>query len=170
MPGAVTVVVVPDTLSIDQSELPTPSEGFLKTVHSFLETRRLITTNLHVRGPKFVRTDVSATIQIDPRCDSAQVIEAAKTRVAQFLDPVKGGPDEAGWAFGRSVFKSEIYQILNAIEGVICVDSVSLAPSGGCGLLQDENLVIPRIGLVYSGTHTITIGASDGSGHGRGRF
>ena len=170
MPGAVTVIVVPNTLSLGESEPPVPSEGFLKTVRSFLETRRVITTNLHVRGPKFVRTNVSAKIQIDPHSNSAQVIEAAKARLTQLLNPVNGGPDAAGWAFGRSVFKSEIYQVLDAVEGINCVDSVSLAPSGGCGLLQGENLVIPKIGLVYSGTHTITIGASDGLRHARGRF
>ncbi|HEX5604440.1 MAG TPA: hypothetical protein VFX63_17890, partial [Pyrinomonadaceae bacterium] len=44
-----------------------------------------------------------------------------------FLDPVSGGPEKGkGWPFGRSVFTSEVSQLLAKVPGVDFVTGVSL--------------------------------------------
>jgi predicted phage baseplate assembly protein len=156
MPGAVTVVVVPYTL---QAMPPKPSHGFLRTVERFLQEQRLIGTQLYVIGPAFIQVQVEAHVQVDPRFAAEQVTEALKKKLNDFIDPVKGGTDGKGWAFGRAVFKSEIYEVLAAIDGVQCVDRVTLKASEGCHLTDHGDLRLPRIGLAYSGEHTIHVNA-----------
>lgn len=160
MPGAVTVVVVPYTLQgLRPPILPTPSRGFLRTVERFLQERRLIGTQLHVIGPKLMQVHVEAYVQVDPRFAVEQVTEALKQKLNAFIDPVKGGTDGKGWVFGRAVFKSEIYEVLAAVDGVQCVDRVTLKAGEGCHLTEHGDLRLPRIGLVYSVEHTIHVNA-----------
>jgi predicted phage baseplate assembly protein len=156
MPGAVTVVVVPYTL---QTMPPKPSHGFLRTVERFLQGQRLIGTQLYVIGPACIQVQVEAHVQINPRFAAEQVTEALKKKLNAFLDPVKGGTDGKGWAFGRAVFKSEIYEVLAAVEGVQCVDRVTLKADAGCHPTDHGDLRLPRIGLAYSGEHTIHVHA-----------
>jgi phage-related baseplate assembly protein len=147
---------VPYTL---QAMPPKPSHGFLRTVKRFLQERRPIGTQLYVIGPAFIQVQVEAHVQVKPRFAAEQVIEALKKKLSAFIDPVTGGTDGQGWAFGRAVFKSEIYEVLAAVEGVQCVDRVTLKASAGCHLTDHGDLRLPRIGLVYSGEHTIHVNA-----------
>ena len=36
----------------------------------------------------------------------------------QYFDPLTGGEDEAGWPFGRNVYVSEIYHLLDRLPGI----------------------------------------------------
>lgn len=158
LPGAMTVVVVPYTLpDLRPHMLPIPSSGFLRTIDRFLQTRRLIGTQLHVVGPVFIRVDVEASVEVDPRYDTEQIDMAFKKALTTFLDPLTGGKDGTGWAFGRAVFKSEIYQVVAAVAGVLCIHRVTLKGSEGCHLTDQGDIRLPRIGLAYSGAHQMTI-------------
>ena len=74
----------------------------------------------------------------------------------RFLDPLHGGPDQKGWAFGRPVFPSEIYQVVDAVEGVDYATDVSISAEGE--YQENEGTIsIPPVALVYSGEHKIGI-------------
>jgi predicted phage baseplate assembly protein len=156
MPGAVTVVVVPCTLPSLQV-LPRPSEGFRRTVYRFLEARRMIATRLRVIGPTFIGINVKAQVKITPKLSAEATLQKIKDVLKEFLDPVKGGPafkgkdgsESKGWPFGRTVFKSEIYQVIHEVEGVQCVERLSLTSEGGHSLTSGD-ISIPAVGLVYS--------------------
>ena len=62
VPGAVTVVIIPDTL--DVPPVPTPAE--LEAVCRQLESRRLLTTELYVKGPKYRAIHVEARVAVKP--------------------------------------------------------------------------------------------------------
>ncbi len=156
MPGAVTIVVVPEILPGPLERLPEPSPGFLQTVRQHLRSKTLLTTNLQVVGPEFIKVIVSARIKIDPRSGSESVRVESESKLHEFLDPLSGGIDGDGWPFGRPVFKSEIFQILKQITGVVCVEAVSISAMG-CGPRTEDKIPIPKIGLVYSGQHKIII-------------
>jgi len=128
--GEITILVLPappPKEAFPNASPPEPSEGFLKTVQTHLESRRLVTTNLHVQGPKYVEVKVRCNVFLKKRASETQVREDIDRALKDFLDPVSGGPEKGkGWPFGRSVFTSEVSQLLAKAPGVDYVTGVSL--------------------------------------------
>ena len=146
--GIVSVIAVPQVE--DDNVNPEPSQGFMNTVYEHLDKRRLLTTELFVLRPVYEEICVKATVWIHPRYVGSTVADEVKNKLNDFLHPTKGGPDGTGWPFGRSVYRSEIYEVIDRVEGVDHVTSVSLND------LNDINITIPPHSLVYSGIHQIT--------------
>ena len=154
IPGSVTVVVVPHTS--EGTVKPGPGEGFIQTILNHLEKHRLVTTDVHVIGPEYVKVSVKCKVQIKKKSSPIEVKKRVKKTLKSFLDPLKGGPDENGWPFGRSVFQSEIYRIIDKVEGVDYATGISITAEG----YQKEGgdtIKIPPIALVYSGDHEVEI-------------
>jgi predicted phage baseplate assembly protein len=130
LPGEITILVLPASPPKDafpNASPPEPSQGFLKTVQNHLESRRLVTTNLHVRGPRYVEVKVRCNVFLKKRASETQVREDINRALKEFLDPVSGGPEKGkGWPFGRSVFPSEVSQLLAKVPGVDYVTGISL--------------------------------------------
>jgi predicted phage baseplate assembly protein len=110
-PGHVSIVV------LAEGDLH-PSHALLAKTRQALEPARLLTTRVHTVGPRYV--PVSCRIAILPRRGTyAQALqEDAIQRLKLFLDPHRGGFDRKGWPWGRSVYLSELYQVLSEIAGV----------------------------------------------------
>lgn len=108
-PGHVSVVVMP----FRSGDL----ERVRATVAEYLEPRRLLTARVHVVGPRFVPVRVRVTLRLLPDAKAEQVLEAATNALRSFLDPL-AGRDGTGWPFGRNVYVSEIYRLLDALPGV----------------------------------------------------
>ncbi|MEE8455106.1 MAG: putative baseplate assembly protein [Limibaculum sp.] len=122
--GAVTLVVLPRN---DQAT-PQPSEAQLRAICSWLEPRRLITTELHVIGPRYAKvTALKARLTVRARFDLAAVTEAAYTALLDFLDPIKGGADGEGWPFGEDIYHGDLYDRILGVEGVRWVSRLTLA-------------------------------------------
>ncbi|HNX10446.1 MAG TPA: hypothetical protein PKL29_10035, partial [Methanothrix sp.] len=66
--------------------------------------------------------------EIVPIClEGAAILEKKiADNLKSYLHPLKGGPDGLGWDFGRSVQISDIYSILEGINGVDHVKKLSL--------------------------------------------
>jgi hypothetical protein len=151
-PATVTVVIVPYSLS----RQPTPSEGFLQTVCRHLDRHRLITTQLHVMGPDYVRVQVQAEVVLRPGFQPGDSRDRIASALNAFLHPLEGGPDGTGWPFGRTVYKSEIYQQIEQVDGVDCVHSLRLSGAGaGIQPSAEGNIAIPPYSLVFAGEHRI---------------
>jgi hypothetical protein len=60
------------------------------------------------------------------------------------------------WPFGRPVYPSEIYELIDKIEGVDYLVDVELE-AGGTHQKKNGVIEIPRIGIVYPGTHKIDV-------------
>jgi hypothetical protein len=84
-----------------------------------LEERRLLTTRLHVVGPRYVTVGVQLTLLLKPDWKKNQVGPAAVSALRGFLSPLNRR-NEAwnGWQFGRNVYVSEIYELLDQLDGV----------------------------------------------------
>ena len=153
-PASVTVVVVP----FSESAKPIPSSAFLLNVCRHLEKHRLVTTQLHVIAPTYVEVDVKATVLLRVGFDDASVRQRIEETLNSFLHPLHGGPTANGWPFGRPVYKSEIYQQIEKVDGVDCVENVMLSATGvGITRSSEGNIIIPAHSLVCSGNHQITI-------------
>ena len=160
-PGIVTVIVVPESLYDE----PIPSTGFLKTVYRHLDKHRLLTTEVFVMPPEYVGVSVAATVHIKPKSDSDRVRRDVEKELRDFLHPINGGVDRKGWLFGRPVYRSEIYEIIDGVEGVDYVTGLKLKREGTD---QSGDIPIPPNSLVFhtiefpSGIITIKTGASHG--------
>jgi hypothetical protein len=78
--------------------------------------------------------------------------------LATFLDPLRGGPAQRGWPFGRDVYRSEILQVVDQVRGVDHVLELSIEADGRestCG-----NVCVPPTWLVTSGAHAVEVTAT----------
>jgi hypothetical protein len=140
-PGAVTVMLIP-TFDPVNPETPSPSNEFLDTVCSYLDARRLLTTEVFLRGPEYVGIWVSIGIQVLPGVNAGPVRDAVKLAILSFLAPTTGGPqtlpdDPAivlstpqalykGWPLGKSVIALELMAAAGRVAGVEFVQNVLL--------------------------------------------
>lgn len=122
VPGAVTVIVVPDS----DAEMPIPSEGLLRTVCAYLDARRLLTTELFVVAPRYVDVQVDAQIVVRDDADPGAVKDAVSKALADYLHPLHGGDDGAGWPFGGTIRYSKLVQRVFTVDGVDSVEDLMI--------------------------------------------
>lgn len=127
----VKVIIVPNE---PENPCPVPTGELRQRVFEFLRSRRLITTRAQVVPPDCTRVRVAATIVrgLASRLDGDTVKERAKQAISGFLSPLRGGIDRTGWEFGRSVFRSELFQVIEGVDGVDHVHRL---------LLNDDDIV-----------------------------
>jgi predicted phage baseplate assembly protein len=152
-PGTLTVMVVPDSLAAK----PVPTTQTLTSVAKYLNSYRLITTELYVVAPTYREVEVDAQVIAETTSNTNQVAQVVQQNLLDFLNPLKGGKDGTGWDFGGTIYFSDIYRTILNTPGVarlapgavtIYVDGVRVAASTDVSLDQDE--------LVYSETHKIS--------------
>jgi hypothetical protein len=162
-PGAVTLMLIP-TFDPVTPDAPSPDNNFLDTVCSFLDTRRLVTTEVFLRGPDYVGIWISIGIQVLPGINPSPVREAVKAAILQFLAPIVGGPQalpddpsillEApgpaglykGWPLGKPVISLEIATVAGRTSGVEFVQEVLLTQIGNSVPQVDiTGLQLPRV-------------------------
>jgi hypothetical protein len=150
-PGAVTLMLIPKYSSI-RPDAPSPDQPFLASVCAFLEPRRLVTTELFLRGPEYVSLWVSAAIEIVPAGaepdspNSAAVVrERVKSGVRDFLAPFHA--DDAGWPLRRTVSQLELMAVISRVEGVALVNKLVLAAGDGAEVtgVPLTGLQLPRL-------------------------
>jgi predicted phage baseplate assembly protein len=135
---------------------PIPSAAFLLTVCRHLDRHRLVTTQLHVVRPDYVEVGVQATVLLRAGFEATSARQRIEAALNTFLHPLQGGPEGTGWPFGRTVYKSEIYQQIEKVDGVDCVENVVLTATGaGITRSAEGNIVIPPQSLVCAGEHQI---------------
>jgi hypothetical protein len=147
-PGMVTVLVIPQSDPVNPNA-PLPDLLFLDAVCSWLDPRRLVTTEVHVRGPQYQQIWVSVGIEVLPGQVFTIVQQAVTAAVQTFLSPLTGGFPAAdastgiltgdttatgsGWPLGNAVRSQDIEAVATRVPGVRYVNPVliaGLAPDG----------------------------------------
>ena len=108
------VIVVPATA-------PSPAGVDLRqAAFELLRASCLIATDVKVREASYTPLSVVVTIAADStsHLNNAEINANVVNALATFLDPLLGGSAGTGWPFGRSIFRSELYQVIQAIKGV----------------------------------------------------
>jgi hypothetical protein len=82
---------------------------------------------------------------------AARVTETLNT----FLNPLSGGPSSLGWPFGRSIYRSEIMQLIQDIPGVDHVLTLSMQADSGSA--QCGDIPLCPTAMVRSGAHQIGV-------------
>lgn len=122
-PGSVTLLVIPRHDS-QQPQAPRPDRPFLDALCSYLDPRRLVTTEVVLRGPEYVPVWVSVGIEVKPGHAVPGVREAVKARLLRFLAPLG---DDGGWPLRKAVDARELSAEASRVEGVLLVNGVQLA-------------------------------------------
>src|SRR5262249_20232639 len=108
-----------------QANLRQPPVPQKAALWAYLDVRRTLTTRHHVVGPHYA--PISAEIVI--ACTSDALPTAVRGRVVgqleDFLKPL-GDATQEGWPFGRDVYASELFEQIEAVEGVDYVTDLML--------------------------------------------
>ena len=121
VPGAVTVMVIPEG-----SGAPEPDLTFLDAVCNFLDPKRLVTTEVYVRGPAYVPFYCSLGIDVVAGQNIATVRQAVQTAIRNYLSPLTGGPSGSGWPLSKPVDQTGIMVQALLVSGVSDVGQILL--------------------------------------------
>jgi len=149
--GVVTVVILP-AMPVAQ---PEPSPGLLAAVKQYLHQRRIICTRIETAAPTYLVITVTASVTALAGASTTAVQNAILTALANFLNPLSGGPAGLGWPFGRSVYNAEILELIASVAGVDYVNSMTMTADNGTPRCGDIPLC--PAWLVSSGAHQIEV-------------
>ncbi len=155
-PGMVTLLVIPRSDPL-HADAPMPDRQFLNAVCSWLDPRRLITTEVHARGPVYQPIWVSVGIEVLPGQLPSIVAQQVKAAVQTFLSPLTGGlptvnpaggsATGTGWPLGVDVRSQDIEAIATRVPGVRYVNSVRIAATDASGVVVASIDPVPISGL-----------------------
>lgn len=125
--GVTTVVVIPGD-DVRNPDAPVPDIALLRRVATWLEPRRLVTAELYVIPPEYVRIAVSIAVEVRKGYQVDAVRRWVEKIVRQYLAAVPpNGPDAAGWPLGRKVRAAELEAVAVQVEGVEYANGTRLA-------------------------------------------
>ena len=145
VPGVVTVLVIPASLTYNT---PKPDQFFLEAVCDHLQPRRLVTTELYVRGPQYEDIWISVGIEILGGYATGPVREAVKQELFRFLSPLYGGHQKRGWSLKVPVSRPELAAVVTRVDGVRLVQRLLLGTATTDNVPEEvtiEGLMLPRL-------------------------
>src|SRR5262249_52237030 len=95
-------------------------------IERFLDRRRLITTRVHLQSPTLSPISIDATVFVDRDRSIADMTSSIEQRLRQFLGIVHGGFDGKGWPLGGSVYRSKLFRLIEDMDGVDHVETLTL--------------------------------------------
>jgi hypothetical protein len=126
-PGVVTVVVWPRQ-DPQHPNAPLPDANTLRAVCSWLDARRLVTTELYVVPPTYHKVAVAVGIQVLPGYGVEAVRRWVELVIRQYLAPLPPyGPFGDGWPLGRRVYGPELEAAALQVEGIDYLEGLSVA-------------------------------------------
>lgn len=162
VPGAVTVIIVPDSLDMP----PQPSQQQMEVVCRYLNERRLLTTELYIRGPKYIPIRVETKVACQPYAAVDEVRGNIVKAIVASLDPLgKSQPPEGlrgesllrlGGSFGVDFYPTSLFSLIQSVKDVVAVEY--LAVNGQEGARLNQPITVQPDEMVYlSPEHEITV-------------
>lgn len=136
-PGVVTVVVWPreDRRSPDA---PLPDRTLLRSVCTWLDSRRLVTTELYVVPPVYREIAVSVGVEVKDGYGVEAVRRWVELVLRQYLAPLPPyGPEGGGWPLNRPVVAAELQAAALQVEGVQYLRGLRLARQRSDGVWEE---------------------------------
>ncbi|MFL6227734.1 MAG: baseplate J/gp47 family protein [Pyrinomonadaceae bacterium] len=171
--GAVTLMVIP-RYDAQRPDAPVPDRVFLDTICRYLDPRRLITTEVFLRGPDYVPIWVSVGVNVVAGASIAETCEAVKQELLKFLAPLPPAGQsqleaeaavltatqfasaQNGWALGKSIAARELLAVASRVPNVQFVNDVFIArdKDAASDPIAIKGLQLPRV-------MGITVGVGD---------
>jgi hypothetical protein len=193
-PGAVTILAIP-ALDPEQPDAPRANRLFLNALCRYLDPRRLVTTELVIRGADYKGIWISVGVEVATGLSIAEVVENVKARLRAVLAPI--GPNGCdprdtplftpratdparGWPLRTAVSSRVLLAEVARVPGVTSVADVLLAEGNRAPseFVEMTGLELPRVlGIsvvagdpvdldVVRGDRTEAPGSGDGDGGG----
>jgi hypothetical protein len=121
--GAVTLLLIPSNDPVSP-DAPSPDGAFLNAICAYLDQRRLVTTQVYLRGPTYRPLWVSIGITVQGGFSIAETRVRVRQAVISFLSPFT-------WRLKKSVIDRELVAVVSRVEGVLQVNDVLLALDTG---------------------------------------
>lgn len=148
LPGWIKVLIIPQS----KEPRPVPSFGLREEVRGYLEKYAPADIagahRINITGPDYLAIDVDATLAPKDLKRAGTVEQKAREALAEFLHPLRGGPEGSGWELGRGVYLSDIARSLGETEGVDFVEEIALSVGG---VLQGDHVDVPVDRIVVAG-------------------
>ena len=143
-PGAVTLLVRPK-YDAAHPATPEPDRFFLDAICAYIDSRRLVTTEVFLRGPDYKPIWISIGIDVVPGASIAEVRTAVKAELIRFLSPLPpetsnqlenqvalfSTPQYAGlqrgWPLGKAVSPLELLAVASRVPGVLKINKIYVA-------------------------------------------
>jgi predicted phage baseplate assembly protein len=161
--GSVRVLVVPAAQAADgrlRFEQLVPSDDTLARVAARLDETRVVGTRVIVEPPVYRGITIVARLRPRPRVTPGRLQEAALRALYAYFNPISGGPEGAGWPFGRPVQMGEVYSVLQRVRGTELVEDVRLFgadPITGQRGQATQRLDLEPHALVFSYEHQLMV-------------
>lgn len=146
-PGTVEVLLVPDVPErfLDNGRVTTTllaereTDAVLDRIATALQPRKVFGTGVEVSWARYKEVEVTARFVVYSPEDREEVENRVKRRLHHKLSPLPAAPESgtdpyAGWPFGRTLYESDIYDVILAEPGVSHVERIAVrvqdAPDG----------------------------------------
>ena len=157
--GAVTLMAIP---KYEPFASPVGADPFLDAICSYLDPRRLVTTEIFLRRPRYKPIWVSVGISVVPGVGIAGVREDVKNSLLRYLSPLPdpldagllmGDPSSPsghvypGWALGKKVVDRELLAVASRVQNVVMVNDLLLMDSNGSRVTEVtmQGLELPQV-------------------------
>lgn len=162
-PGAVTLMIVPryDPL---QPEAPHPDRFVLDAVCAHLDPRRLVTTELILRGPNYVPIRVSVGVEVTAGTSFAEVQRRVEAELRRVLSPLPLDAQHAppstaptyvhaatGWPLRTPVTVAELTAFVTRVDGVRVVNELLIDVADDHDTVAMAGLMLPHLAAVAVG-------------------
>lgn len=132
--GRVNVIIIPDASLNNRT--PEPSIELIQEVSAYLEARRMATALLNVTGPRYIEIRAHVVINVwlqavdsglVPDPSSSTVFEdEIRSKIVQFLHPIKGGPLQTGWEVGEDMTISGLFEFIQPATEIGFIASLDI--------------------------------------------
>lgn len=123
-PGHVSLVIVPS------------SPETREKLWNFLDDRRLLTMRHHVVEPTYINIKIAAELFLRADARPEDALRQAVRALHSFFGRADGEEAQTDWPFGRNVYISEIYAVLNQLPLVDYVQNIKLTAPRNKGRYQ----------------------------------
>lgn len=166
--GHVNVIIIPDAPLSDPR--PMPSEELLQEVSDYLEERRIMTTVLHVTGPKYLPINVAVNIKIWEEAEATdpdlrdKVEKDIEGKITDFLHPLSGESDQKGWEVGQNITISGLFEFIQPDPEIGFISEITVQAGIPLYEPKDQPFVsspsdvwvqLADYEIICSGTHTV---------------
>ena len=132
----------------------------MATVRDYLDERRMIGARVVVTPPRYLGVTAVIRLRARPRADPDELRQRTIEALYRYFDPLRGGPEGDGWAFGRPILLGEVFGVAQRVDGVDLIEDARMFPADPISGQRGE--AITRIdldpdSLVFSYGHQVQV-------------
>lgn len=145
-----------ESFAVWDASKPTLDHGDLisnsiSAVDGYVQRRKQVATTVYTEVPRIQDVAVSLTIKLLPntRTVGSSAKEAVMSAIINYLDPLNIGVGHAGRRPGETLFKSEIFTLVEKLDFIDVVEALKLSRITEIGKVEEEFIELEPYQLPY---------------------